>query len=276
MSMRPELFEVREDATWTRVDKAAEGPIDVSFFVPCYNEERNVTGTIEKIVEAATSLGLTYEILVFDDCSSDRTIEVVTAYRQAHPGVNLRIFANAINVGVARNFIEGAFQGKGTYYRLVCGDDVEPVETLRAILEQAGRADLVIPYHSKVIGRSLHRRLISRLYTILVNLASGRRLHYYNGLPLYRRRDVMRFHVEATGLGYQAEFLLRLLQEGRSFIEIPLVASDRGGSTSLNLRNFVSVGYSIFKIFARRLREVLVGKRDQGRAGTIPGDGAGQ
>jgi hypothetical protein len=89
----------------------------------------------------------------------------------------------------------------------------------------------------------------------MVNIASGRKLHYYNGLPLFLRRDVMRFHVEATGLGYQAEFLLRLLQEGRSFIEIPLVASDREGSQSLNFRNFVSVGFSIFKIIAKRLRE---------------------
>jgi len=92
---------------------------------------------------------------------------------------------------------------------------------------------------------------------VLVNIASGRRLHYYNGLPLFRRRDVMRFHVEATGSGYQAEFLLRLLQEGRTYIEIPLVAEDREGSGSLNLRNFISVGYSIFKIGLRRLREVL-------------------
>jgi hypothetical protein len=83
------------------------------------------------------------------------------------------------------------------------------------------------------------------LWTRLVNLASGQRLHYYNGLPLYLRRDVMRFHVEATGLGYQAEFLLRLLQEGRSYIEVPMVASDRGGSTALNLRNFISVGYRL-------------------------------
>jgi hypothetical protein len=86
---------------------------------------------------------------------------------------------------------------------------------------------------------------------------SGRRLHYYNGLPLFRRRDVTRFHVEATGLGYQAEFLLRLLQEGRSYIEIPLVASDREGSVSLDFRNFVSVGYSIFRIAIRRVGNLV-------------------
>ena len=133
------------------------------------------------------------------------------------------------------------------------GDDVESEETLQKIVALAGQAEIVIPYHTVVMGRPLHRKIISRLYTVLVNFAANRRLRYYNGSPLFQRRDALRFHVEATGLGFQAEFLLRLLQEGRTFIEVPVSASDREGSTSLNLRNFVSVGYSIFKIFMRRV-----------------------
>jgi glycosyltransferase involved in cell wall biosynthesis len=247
------LMELTREGTKLVADGVEPNVLDVSFFVPCYNEEQNVVGVIDKLVAVTTKLQLSYEILVFDDCSSDSTVEVVNSYRRAHPEIPLRLFANRINRGVARNFIEGAFRGSGTYYRLVCGDDVEPVETLQKVLVNIGKADIIIPYHTRVIGRPLHRRLISRLYTILVNIASGRRLHYYNGLPLYRRRDVQRFHVEATGLGYQAEFLLRLLQEGRSYLEIPLIASDREGSGSLNMRNFVSVGYSIFKIAVHRL-----------------------
>lgn len=252
-----DLWEIAGDKTVPAGVENSSDAVDVSFFVPCYNEEDNVLGAIATIVEVTRVLDLSYEILVFDDCSKDATVEVVRTYQRQHPNVPVRLFVNAVNRGVARNFVEGAFHGRGRYYRLVCGDDVEPVESLKAVFERAGQADIVIPYHTNVIGRPLYRRLISRLYTHLVNLASGRRLNYYNGLPLYLRRDVMRFHVEATGLGYQAEFLLRLLQEGRSYVEVPLVASDRGDSTALNLRNFVSVGYSIFKITAKRLRSRL-------------------
>ena len=251
------LREITADQEVPLVQDDAGAAVKVSFFVPCYNEEKNVTGALDKLVEVTTTLRLPYEILVFDDCSKDRTVEVVRQYQRAHPDVALRLFLNSSNQGVARNFIEGAFHAKGTHYRLVCGDDVEPVETLRKILERIGQADIVIPYHTEVIGRPLRRKLISRLYTVLVNIASGQHLNYYNGLPLFRRRDVMRFHVEATGSGYQAEFLLRLLQEGRSYVEVPLVASDREGSGSLNLRNFISVGYSIFKILLRRVRQAL-------------------
>src|SRR5262245_55925296 len=48
--------------------------LDISFFVPCYNEEPNILGAIEKLVGISTKLGLSYEILVFDDCSRDRTV----------------------------------------------------------------------------------------------------------------------------------------------------------------------------------------------------------
>jgi glycosyltransferase involved in cell wall biosynthesis len=252
-----ELVEITHEGKALPVSGGPPDLVDVSFFVPCYNEQHNVIGTIQKLVTVAKTLNLTYEILVFDDCSTDDTAKVVNAYQRAHPDLPLRLFVNRINRGVAWNFVEGAFQGSGTYYRLVCGDDVEPIESLQKILEQAGKADIIIPYHTEVVGRPFHRRAISRLYTLLVNVASGKRLRYYNGLPLYCRRDVTRFHVEATGSGYQAEFLLRLLQQDRSFIEIPLIASDREGSGSLNFRNFVSVGYSIVKIALRRLQDLL-------------------
>jgi glycosyltransferase involved in cell wall biosynthesis len=231
--------------------------LDISFFVPCYNEEANVLGAIDKLVRACTKLGLSYEILVFDDCSRDRTVEVVENYRSANPGVPVRVFVNSVNRGVARNFFEGAFRARGRHYRLVCGDDVEPLESHERLLQHMGDADVIVPYFTSIKGRPLHRHLLSRAYTWLVNRASGNSLQYYNGCPIYRRFDVLRFHVETTGFGYQAEFLTRLIYEGRSLVEVPLVSIDREGSGSVNIRNGVSVGHSLLKIALRRMRVSL-------------------
>jgi glycosyltransferase involved in cell wall biosynthesis len=231
--------------------------IDISFFVPCYNEEPNVVGAIEKLAHVAREKGLSYEILVFDDCSKDRTVAVVEAYQDAHPDIPLFLFKNSVNRGVSRNFVEGAFRGRGRYYRLICGDDVEPIETHLSMLRRIGQADIIVPYFTEISGRPFHRHVISKLYTRLVNLCSGYQLRYYNGCPIYRRYDVLRFHVETTGFGYQAEFLTRLLHEGRSYVEVPLVSIDREGSGSLNIRNFLSVGHSLLKIALRRLRVYL-------------------
>jgi hypothetical protein len=109
----------------------------------------------------------------------------------------------------------------------------------------------------EIRNRPFRRTVISKLYTRLVNLASGYRLAYYNGNPLYLRSHVMRFHVECSGFGYQAEFLTRLISEGATFKEIPLIAYDREGSAAMSLRNLLSVTHSLITIALRRLRIVL-------------------
>ena len=114
-----------------------------------------------------------------------------------------------------------------------------------------------MPYFLEIRNRPLRRKIISKLYTHLVNLASGYRLAYYNGNPLYLRAHVLRFHVECTGFGYQAEFLTRLISEGATLKQIPLVSYDREGSTAINIKNLLSVTHSLLTIALRRLRIVL-------------------
>src|SRR5262245_37699786 len=47
------------------------------------------------------------------------------------------------------------------------------------------------------------------------------------------RAHVLRFHVQRTGVGYQADFLTRVIAEGATLQQIPLVSYDREGSTAI-------------------------------------------
>jgi glycosyltransferase involved in cell wall biosynthesis len=232
--------------------------MNISFIVACYNEEANVIGAIEKVHQAATDLGLTHEILVFDDCSKDGTSRVVSEYIQKFPDIPLKLFRNDTNKGVAYNFVEGAFQGNGEYCRLICGDNIEPLETHKTILKDIGKSDMIIPYYKVIKGRGLLRHIISKGFTNVVNLISGFSLQYYNGCPILKRKDVMRWHVEATGLGYQAELIIRLLRQGRSYIEVAVEGDDREGSVSFRVRNVLSVCHTIVKIILARSKIVLL------------------
>ena len=49
--------------------------ITLSIFVPCFNEEKNITKTLNYIKDGAKEIK--YEILVVDDFSKDKTIEMV-------------------------------------------------------------------------------------------------------------------------------------------------------------------------------------------------------
>jgi glycosyltransferase involved in cell wall biosynthesis len=245
-----------EVSPWSAEQKSDDA-IEVSFLVPCLNEEENVLGTIDTITKAMERIGCRYEILVFDDGSRDNTSGVVASYQAANPQAPVRLFRNKVNRGLAYNFVEAAFQGRGRYYRAVPGDNVELVESLEQIIRARGTADIIVPHFVEIRNRPFRRKVISKLYTHLVNLASGYRLAYYNGNPLYLRAHVMRFHVECTGFGYQAEFLTRLLSEGATFKEIPLISYDREGSAAINIKNLLSVTHSLITIALRRLRIVL-------------------
>ena len=231
--------------------------VDLTIAIPCLNEEQHIGATLETVSTAMKALPYRYEVLVIDDGSTDNTAAVVEQFCQAHPELPIRLHRNQQNRGLTRSYVDGAFLGRGQYYRLVCGDNVESVETLVTVFRELGKADLIIPYHRPVPGKSLPRRILSRTFTFLVNKLSGYQIRYYNGLLLTTRYNVMRWGPYSFGFGFQAELITRLLDEGATFVEIPVVATHQpkaGKNSALNWRNFMSVTHTLLEIFIRRMR----------------------
>jgi glycosyltransferase involved in cell wall biosynthesis len=244
-------------ATAQILPDAVSDSLDLTIAIPCLNEERFIAATLDTVVAAMRELSLSYEVIVIDDGSTDRTDDVVESYRLEHPDLPVRLHRNAQNRGLNRCYVDGAFLGRGRYYRMACGDDVEPKETFVAIFRELGKADLIIPYHERIPGKSPFRLALSRSYTFLVNRLSGYHIHYYNGLTLTSRYNVMRWGPYSFGFGFQAELITRLLDEGATFLEIPVVATHQDkpqNNSALNWRNFFSVGHTLSEIFVRRVR----------------------
>lgn len=233
--------------------------LDLTIFIPCLNEERRVVPTLETVRAALAEVPMSYEVIVVDDGSTDRTATVIEEFCRANPAMPVRLHRNPRNLGLSRSFVDTAFRGRGRYYRLVCGDNVEPKESMVKILRAIGSADIIIPYYPVLPGKSRVRKVISRLYTLIVDLLSGYRINYYNGCALYRRFHVMRWASYNYGFGFQAHLITTLLDEGATFTQVPLegfhLTKDRG--SPLNLRNFLSTGHTLSEIFIRRIRRVM-------------------
>ena len=248
-------------------DAASE--LDFTALVTCFNEEEHIVGALEHLVSALEEFHFSWEIVVIDDASEDRSVELVREFQRSHPDLPIHLYCNEANQGFGYAYVQGAFLGRGEYYRVFCGDDPEPRETLVEVLKHLGQVDLVIPYYVNDTGRSRFRKFLSSTYTRLVNALTGHSLRYYNGLPILRRNDMMRWHSNYRGLGIQADVLARLLDEGCSYVEVGVWDFEKkhGGSTALHLKNVASVAHTLFDMFIRRVggwmfpREAVRGRK---------------
>ena len=232
---------------------------DLSLFVACYNEEEGIIPTLETVVAAASEVGISYDVVIIDDCSTDRSVEVIIDYFRKHPDLPIALFVNEVNQGVGSNYAEGAFRCRGKYYRMICGDNVESKDTLVSIFKRIGEADMIIPYPADTTFRGPFRRAVSRAFTRLINLLSGYSVRYYNGLAVHFRYNVMRWHSNSHGFGFQADLITRLLDLNATYIEIPVYPNERaaGATKAFKFRNICSVGHTLLEIWLRRLGKLV-------------------
>ena len=240
-----------------------EASLDLTVLVSCYNEAPYIIGTLDAVRSAATEAGLAYEIIVIDDASRDDSRRIVADYIAANPDERIVLRVNRANKGLAQNYLDAAFLGCGKYYRLICGDNAEPRDSIVTVFKAIGNADIIIPYYATAEGKSLRRRVISKSYTWMLNLITGNRLHYYNGLAVHLRHNVMRWHPNTHGFGFQADILCLLLDLGFTYeeVEILTIEQRRGRSNALTFRNLLSVAHTLIEIGNRRLSNRLYRRR---------------
>lgn len=234
----------------------------LSLFVACYNEQDNIVGTLETLLEALHRTVDSYEIIVVDDASTDSSVERIRSFMAAHPREPIALLLNEHNQGVATNYAEAAFHARGEWYRMICGDNVEPADSLEKIFRAVGSAEVVVPYTTEIRGRTFFRRILSKIFTAIVNAISGYRMPYYNGLIVTRTAYVRRWHSNSHGFGFHADLLTRLLSKGLPHTEVPVLGNERatGESKALTFRNLASVAHSLLNIAIRRVSKLLYGQ----------------
>jgi hypothetical protein len=85
----------------------------------------------------------------------------------------------------------------------------------------------------------------------------------------------MRWHPDTHGFGFQAELISRLLDEGFSYVEVPVMGQERtkGHAKAITLKNFCSVAHTLLELVIRRLSRKLYGRAGSGAAATRPAEG---
>jgi glycosyltransferase involved in cell wall biosynthesis len=93
---------------------AGGGPIGVTIVLPCFNEEGHVLEEIARITAAmdASPYGSDYELLVIDDKSTDRTLQLLRDALPSYPRMRLMPFARNGGSGTARRIGTNEARGR--------------------------------------------------------------------------------------------------------------------------------------------------------------------
>ena len=58
---------------------------DLSLFVACYNEEEGIIPTLHTVLDALNEVGCSYDIVIVDDASQDRSVPLIKRFMAEHP-----------------------------------------------------------------------------------------------------------------------------------------------------------------------------------------------
>lgn len=229
----------------------AEPAPSVAFVVPALNEEANLEPTVRGILKALEGRPNPGRILVFDDGSTDATGALADRLAAADPRV--RALHNGRTMGLGYNYFHGLELASEDYVMMVPGDNEIPETAIQILLDQLGKADLIVPYLTGSEARPWGRRLVSRAFVMTLNLLFGLSLKYYNGPCLLKRALVLSVPVRTEGFAYMAAILVTLLGEGHSYVEvaIPLQFRSHGSSKAVRWKNIASVLGTLWRLLVQ-------------------------
>jgi glycosyltransferase involved in cell wall biosynthesis len=99
----------------------------ISVIMPVYNAEKYVYEAIDSILKQTFA---DFEFLVFNDCSTDSSKEIILSFQDPR----IRFIDSTVNTGYVKHLNEGLLQAKGQYIARMDADDVaDPMRFLQQV-----------------------------------------------------------------------------------------------------------------------------------------------
>lgn len=169
--------------------------MDISIVIPVYNEEESLPELCSWIERVVTENGLSYEILLVDDGSTDRSWDVILELRQAN--VNIKGVRFQRNYGKSAALNEGFKAAQGDIVITMDADMQDSPDEIPALRKMIleDRYDMVSGW-KKVRHDPISKTLPSKFFNWTTARVSKIRLHDFNcGLKAYRSKVVKSIEV---------------------------------------------------------------------------------
>lgn len=199
---------------------------DLSLVIACYNEEPLLEESVRQTFRVLDGMRATSEVIFVDDCSRDRTREIIDRIIAAHPDRALRKIEHAVNVGRGGTVADGIRAARGTFVGFIDIDlevHARYIASCLAALQDGYDVATALRVY-KFYWRSVDRYLLSTGYRALMQRALGVALaDTETGFKFFRRERILPILEETldTGWFWDTEIMVRAHCAGLRIIEIP-------------------------------------------------------
>ena len=201
--------------------------MDISVIIPAYNEEKLIRNSISKIISIFENKKFDYEIIVVDDCSKDKTRDIVKSFHSR----NVVLIKNKKNLGKGYSIKKGVLSAKKNLILFSDADLSTPIRELNHLLKYIGSYDIVIGSRRMdgsliTIKQPFYRRIPGRIFPILVNLIVLKDIRDTQcGFKLFKRDVAKDLFKKQTikGFCFDVEILKLAIDSGYRIKEVPVI-----------------------------------------------------
>jgi glycosyltransferase involved in cell wall biosynthesis len=216
---------------------------ELSIVAPVFNEIENLDSLVQEIHEALNPTGITFELLLVDDGSSDGSSERIDELVHAHAG-SIRGLHFKENRGQTAAFDAGFKAARGRWVVTIDADLQNDPRDIPVLLESLSEFDAAVGYR-QTREDSWLRRISSRIANSIRNRLSGDDIIDTGcSLKAFRRESLGNLKLY-TGLHRFLPTLLRM--DGHTVTQIPVshrprkAGESKYGVSNRALRAFIDL-----------------------------------
>jgi dolichyl-phosphate beta-glucosyltransferase len=218
----------------------------LSIVIPAYNEEKRLEATLKSIKKHMKG---TYEIIVVDDGSTDKTSEIALKN-------HVTLVKNHKNKGKGFSVKRGFLEAKYEYVLFSDADMATPIEEVDNMINTIKHADIVMASRnlkdSKILTKQPYYRIVlGKIFPLIVRLLLLPGIKDTQcGFKLYRKEVAKSIALvqKMNGFAFDVEQLYIAKRKGCVIKEVPVQWIDQKGSKVDPIKDSIRMLRDIIKI----------------------------
>lgn len=235
---------------------------DISIVLPCLNEEGNVTNVLDHIVDCLSSSSFSYEIIVVDDVSTDKTLQEAKIWAKKNPGISIQVEQQELERrGYGAVLRRGVSLSRGELITFVSADMVDPIEQLPIMIRRVREgADLCqCNRHEGQRQKELPRKYIffQFWFRLLLWIALGKKMSDSTySFKVFKKQNYIALGIHMNGFAVSPEIFLKhvLAKKNVSYVSAKQGKRIRGTSKFNFKREGWGYFYCLIRTFLHRTR----------------------